>query len=124
MKNNLDSNQISARDITISAAGLVPARAVLKKVRLSYASNEKGQRSNTVESIRYDCVDPSTFSCFTLKVPSSTPVITEEELEEAETSVFISIPVDQVVIRPYKLEYGYATVSIVAPYVELSTSKS
>ena len=73
-----------------------------------------------VEAVRYDCVNPDNFSTFTLKVESPRPIVTKEILEASEEPVYISIPVSEVVIRSYSIEYGNAKVSIIAPYVKLA----
>ena len=121
MKQLIKDNKISVKDIRISAQGFIDRKVVLNHVSLSYAVDEQKKRTSKVEAIRYECTNPADFSTFTIKVPSAEPVITAGELEAAEEPVFIEIPLDEVIIKPYKIEYGIATVSITAPYVQLAT---
>lgn len=122
MKNIISNNKMSISDIQISAVGLISEIVAVTDVKPMYKSDADGKRTDTVEAIRYDCVNPNDYSTFTLKTLSIKPVITAEELEMSETPVFISIPVNDVVIKPYKIEYGIATVSIIAPYVKLASN--
>ena len=121
MKQRIKDNRISSKDMRISAHGLIGGKAILNNVSLAYAVDGQGQRTSRVEAIRYGCTNLGDFSTFTIKVPSTEPIITAAELEAAEEPVFIEIPLDEVVIKPYKIEYGIATVSITAPYVQLAT---
>ena len=120
MKTMIENNIMKASEIKISAAGIIPDVAVVKNVRISNVLDAEGQKTDKVEAVRYDCVNPDDFSTFTLKVEKSLPVVTKEVLETSEEPVFISIPVSEVVIRPYAIEFGKAKVSIVAPYVKLA----
>lgn len=119
MKKILDNNKISTSDILISAQGIIPKVAVLKDIKPSYVTDAQGKRTEQIDAFRLECANPKDFSNFILKVLSTKPVITSEELEAAEEAIYISIPVNEVSIKPYKIEYGIATVSIVAPYVQL-----
>lgn len=123
MKNLINNNKMSISDIQISAMGLIAEIVAVRDVKPMYKSDADGKRTDTVEAIRYDCVNPNDYSTFTLKTLSVKPVITAEELEMSETPVFISIPINDVVIKPYKIEYGIATVSIIAPYVKLARNE-
>ena len=114
---------MSTSDIQISAMGLIAEIVAVRDVKPIFKSDSDGKRTDIVEAIRYDCINPNDFSTFTLKTLSIKPVITAEELEMSETPVYISIPVNDVVIKPYKIEYGVATVSIIAPYVKLASSE-
>lgn len=110
---------MKANDLEMSGSGIISEEVVLKAIRVSYKYDDEQKRTDIIESIKYDCVDPESFSFFTIKVNTATPVITQEMLETSENSVFLYIPVDEVVIRPYELGFGVAKVSIVAPYVRL-----
>ena len=123
MKNIINNNKMSTSDIQISAMGLIAEIVAVRDVKPIFKSDSDGKRTDIVEAIRYDCINPNDFSTFTLKTLSIKPVITAEELEMSETPVYISIPVNDVVIKPYKIEYGVATVSIIAPYVKLASSE-
>lgn len=116
----IDNNQIKVAALQVSANGIIPDVAVVKNVRISNVTDADGKKTEKVEAIRYDCINPDNFSSFTIKVESTRPVVTKEILEGSEEPVYISIPVAEVVIRPYAIEYGKAKVSIVAPYVKLA----
>lgn len=122
MKNVISNNKMSISDIQFPARGIIAERAVVRDVKPIFKTDSEGKRTDIVEAIRYDCVNSNDYSTFTLKTLSIKPVITAEELEMSETPVFISIPIDDVVIKPYKIEYGIATVSIIAPYVKLASN--
>jgi hypothetical protein len=106
-------------DLTILAEGKIPETAVLREVKITYQQDNNGMRTSVIDSIRYQCVDPVTYSNFTIKVLKSNPIITEEELEKSEDVVFLDIPVSQTLIKPYAIEYGNVKVSVIAPYVKL-----
>lgn len=120
MKVVIDNNVIKASELEISAVGIIPDVAVLKNVRVSNVMDAEGKKTDKVEAVRYDCVNPENFSTFTIKVETTRPVVTKEILEASEEPIYISIPVEEVVIRPYEISYGNAKVSIVAPYVKLA----
>lgn len=120
MKVAIDSNIMKASDLEISAVGIIPDIAVVKNVRVSNVLDADGKRTEKIEAVRYDCVNMDNFSTFTVKVEKKRPIITKELLEESEEPVYIAIPVSEVVIKPYAIEFGKAKVSIVAPYVKLA----
>lgn len=121
MRAVLTDNKVKVNDLQISAEGLIPPKAVLRGVRVSYPTDTDGKRtSETPESIRYDLINPSTFDTFTVKVEGGRPVITQEDLEAKETQVFLELPLDEVSVKPYKVEYGTAYLSITAPAVKLT----
>lgn len=118
-KIKIRDGKISAADLQITSSEVIPDKAVLRGVRVSYIQDENKKKTDQIEAVRYDCINETDFSSFTIKVPSSLPVITNEELESAEGIVHILIPVGETHIKPYKIEYGQVFVSIVAPYVSL-----
>lgn len=120
MKAILDNNQMKVTALEVPASGIIPELAVVKNVWISNALDAEGKKTEKVDVVRYDCVNPDNFSVFTLKVESTRPVVTKEILEASEEAVYIEIPVSETVIRPYEIAYGTAKVSIVAPYVKLA----
>ena len=119
MKTVIENNVMKVSELEIPAVGIIPDVAVVKNVRISNVLDAEGQKTDKVEAVRYDCVNPDNFSTFTLKVETKRPVVTKEILEASEEPVFISIPVEEVVIRPYAIEFGNAKVTILAPSVKL-----
>ena len=116
----IDNNVMKASELEVTAVGKISDIAVLKNVRVSNVMDAEGKKTDKVEAVRYDCVNPENFSTFTIKVETTRPVVTKEILEASEQPIYISIPVEEVVIRPYEISYGNAKVSIVAPYVKLA----
>lgn len=118
----LRDNQISAQNISFTLSGILPetAKFALTGVRPVFHYDENRKRTDLIEAYTYTVTEMDTLSSFHVRVNSTTPVITPEELEEAEERVFIEFPTDETIVKPYKLEYGTATVSIVAPYAKLS----
>ena len=120
MKILIDNNMIKASALQESAEGIIPEVAALRNVRISNVLGSEGKKTDKVEIVRYDCVNPDNFSTFTIKVETTRPVVTKEILDESDEPIYIAIPVAEVVIRPYSIEYGNAKVSIIAPYVKLA----
>lgn len=119
MQTKIDRNVMAISDLEISAVGKISDKVVVRKVRLAYAKDASGVITDVVEAVKYDCVDPDSYDSFTLKVETARAVITNEEIERSEEAVLISVPVEDVKIRPYAIEFGKAKVSIVAPFVTL-----
>lgn len=116
---SLKNNTLSALAFEIPASKYLPEIAVIRDARLSKVKDASGKITDKVDCTRYDCVNPDTYEMFTIKVPGAEPVITKEDLESSTAPIFIEIPMEDVVIRPYSIEYGKANVSIIAPYVTL-----
>lgn len=119
MRPLVQDNKISTKYISITGKGILNNIAVLRDVKLIYRTERDGSRSDEVIAVRYDCIDIESFSTFSIKVENDKPIITEEELENAENPVFIEIPLEQTLIRPYEINYGTAKVSIVANFIKL-----
>lgn len=119
MHRPIENNLMKISEISIPAEGIISEVVVLKAVRPVYALDSDGRRTDKIEAVRYDCMNLDNYSNFTLKVQSTRPVITEEELEAAEEAVYIAIPVEQVEIKPFEIKYGIARVTILAPFVKI-----
>ncbi len=86
-------------------------------IQKKYVNN---QATNEVEGINYTLIDTQTFTQIRVKVPTTDkPVITQEQLDASDIPVFVKVPINETIIKPYKIEYGSAHLSIVAPYLEL-----
>jgi len=118
MKHQIDKNVTDIKHLTFTAEGKIPPQVVVRNVRFAHETDADGNRTDTIKAVLYDCVDPVNFATFTLKVNSNKAVITPEELEEADDVVYIEIPLESTVIKPYAIEYGKAKVSIIAPQVK------
>lgn len=118
----LNNNEMKASDLAVSAVGYISETAVLRAVKVTYAKDSDGNKTNVIESSSFICVDPINYASFTLKVNGARIFITPEALEEAEELVYIDIPVSETIIKPYSIEYGKAKVSIIAPYIKVRAS--
>lgn len=119
----LKDNKILAQYISLVLANIFPGKRkfALTEVRPVPHYDKDRNRTEQIEAYKYTVTDLETLSSFTVRVNSTTPVITPEELEETEERVFIEFPLEETIVKPYKLEYGTATLSIVAPYAKLSS---
>lgn len=120
MTKGINNNTILASKLEMSAKGFLSDVVVVRSIRESYVMDANGKRTDNIDCIRYDCVDPNTFDTFTIKVLTSKPVISKEALDASDEPVCIEIPVEETIIRPYSIEYGKAKVSIIASYVKLA----
>lgn len=93
----------------------------MREVRPVFHYDENKNRTGIIEAYSYGVTNMDTLASFKVRVNSTIPVITPEELENSEEHVFIEFPMDETAITPYKLEYGIATVSIVSPYATIAT---
>ena len=84
MQLNLNNNSMKASLIKIPAVGKIPELAVVRDVRISYVLDAEGKKTDKVDAIRYDCVNPDNYASFTIKVESNRPAVTKELLEGSE----------------------------------------
>ncbi len=122
MKSFITENKMKVSDLQINAEALLPQKAILRGVRVSYPTDETGKRTADIpDAVRYDLINPVSFDTFTVKVENSMPIISQESLEGKETPIYLELPLAEVSIKPYKVEYGTASLSISAPSVKLLT---
>ncbi|MBQ9198690.1 MAG: hypothetical protein IJ141_00740 [Lachnospiraceae bacterium] len=120
MRAIIKENIISTQYLITNAKGFLNPIAVLRDVKILYKTDTNGSRTDEVIGIKYECIDTETFSTFSVKVEGNVkPVITAQELELSTTPVYIEIPVEQTLIRPYDISFGNAKISIVAKNVKL-----
>jgi hypothetical protein len=117
----VNENKVKVADLNINPVGLIPQKVLLRGVRLTYQTDEEGKRvSDEVIAVKYDVVDPKTLGTMTIKVETNKPIISPEELEASESPITLELPLDQIIIKPYKVEFGSANVSISAPMVKIA----
>ena len=75
--------------------------------------------TDKVLGINYVLVDPKTFTQIRVKTSATVPVVSQEQIEQSETPVLVEIPINETLVKPYKIEYGKVSLSIVAPYLKL-----
>lgn len=115
----LNENEVSAKELSKKLGDFFDEGIfVLRKVR-RVNRYENGQRTNDIAGYAYEVIDGTSYAKFTVKVASTEPVITEEQLEACKDTVFVKIPLEKTLIIPYELKYGRAKVSITAPFIEL-----
>ncbi|MBQ2921953.1 MAG: hypothetical protein IJE60_02490 [Tyzzerella sp.] len=115
----IDNNMMKASSLVMGATGLISEQLVLLDITYQYKTDEAGEKTKEVEYVKYKCIDTATYSSLMIKVETNKPVISNANLEASEDAVYIRIPVDETLIKPYAIEYGKAKVSIIAPFVEL-----
>lgn len=123
MKATIESNKMLTETLQIAGTGILPGEAIVRDIRVIYGVDGNQKKTDEIKGVRYDCISEKDFSTFAIKTISINPVITKEELEASEVPVRISIPVSETIIKPYKIEYGKALVTITAPYVRLVKQK-
>ena len=119
MRAILKDNKIPVEYLARNGVNLLNRLAVLRDVKTLYKTDADGKKTDDVVGYRYDCIDVESFSTFSVKVESRKPVITQEALESSELPIYVELPLEQVTIRPYSIEYGIAKVSICADFIKL-----
>lgn len=120
MKTKVENNTIKTNDLEISPLGLIPDVAYLKDIRYEYERESDGRVTDKIIGTRYSLISPADFSTFVIKVPLVSLLVSVEELEKAETPIKVRLPVKEMTVRVYKIEYGKAYLSITAPYLKLA----
>lgn len=119
MKSIITNNVLSANYLVIPAKGLINSIAVLRDIRPIYRIDNDGNRTEDVVGFRYECIDSVNFSTFTVRVDNSKPIITSQELEASTEVVYVDIPLEATVVKPYEISYGNAKISIIASSIKL-----
>lgn len=115
----IDNNMMKADSLVMGATGLISEQLVLLDITYQYKTDEAGEKTKEVEYVKYKCIDTATYSSLMIKVKTNKPVISKTDLEASVDAVYIRVPVDETLVKPYAIEYGKAKVSIIAPRVEL-----
>lgn len=84
---------------------------VLKKSKPVY-HYENGTKTEKIEFYKYEVANPDTYDLYEIKVPSTKPVISQEDLEKSENVVWISFK--NAILKPYRIEFGKVECSVVA----------
>lgn len=119
MRAILKDNKISVEYLTRNGVNLLNRLAVLRDVKTLYKTDADGKKTDDVVGYRYDCIDAESFSTFSVKVEGKKSIISQEALESSELPVYVELPLEQMMIKPYSVEYGLAKVSIIADYIKL-----
>lgn len=95
----------------------------LTAVKLNRATDANGKLLDAVRDITYSIYIPDILAQINVKVDSTTPVVTQEQLDTAMSAgkdIFVELPISETFICPYKMEYGAVFCTIKAPYIKLS----
>lgn len=114
MIRNLDNNEIAANKISMPLSAFTESTQFAVK---SVTENNKyidGKATDEVIGLTITCIDPDNFDVVKIKVPKTVP-LTQEDIEKSEDYIYIQVPSDETRVIPWKIEYGKAKVSIVAP---------
>lgn len=114
------NNTCSTKDIQIPLSMITTEEIfVVNSVTIQnkYVDNK---RTDEVEAIIYDLVEPKTFVPIRVKVLAKTPVISSTDIETSDVPIFIQLSLEETVIKPYRIEYAKVSISIVTPYVTVA----
>lgn len=120
MRALIENNEMLVADLEVSAKGKISDILVVRKVRPTYLKDADGKITDKIEAVRYDCVDPETYAPITLKVLSTHPIVTNDIIEASDEALYIAVPVEETIVRPYEVKYGKAKVSIIVPFVKMA----
>lgn len=93
----------------------------LTSVKTNYATDADGKITDVVKNVTYTIYVNDILAQLNVKVDSTTPVVTQEEVDAAMSAgqdIFIEIPTTETYIRPYAMSYGAFSCTIKAPYVK------
>lgn len=86
-----------------------------------YFEYEDGKRTEKQLGYKYTVVEMTNYEKFQVKVPSASPVITSEKLQELSAKPAVTF--DECFARPYRAENGSYNLSFSAKCVHLSNGK-
>ena len=89
----------------------------LNSVEKRYKYDENRQRTDVIDGIVYTITDDR-LNRYKVKVPTTVPIIEQQELEESDELIYVRLPIDESIIKPYKIEFGRTYVSISSPYAQ------
>jgi hypothetical protein len=116
----MSDNKIKAKDLVLTGKDFFESEDfVLRGVKINFRY-DGGKKTDIIDSISYSCVDPLTFNSVTFKVNTTKPVIEQDTIDKATEAIHLNIPIDEAIIKIYKLEFGMVFLSITVPFVRLS----
>lgn len=98
-------------DIVIDGANLI----ILSVDAFYDYSN--GKKTDKMIGYRYTVGNDKTFDKFSVKIPSTTPAITQEQIDSSKTHVFVKF--DNAIARPYRTQSGDYELSITASAISV-----
>ncbi len=121
MKVRIDQNLVDAKALSVPLSTfLKDGEFVLKNIKENY-EYVGGKKTDKFLSTTLTCIDTISFAVLDIKVEKHLG-LTAQELEQADTPIYVEIPTEETIVRPYSIEYGKAKVSIIAPTVKIIES--
>jgi hypothetical protein len=115
----MSDNKIKAKDLVLTGKVFFESEDfVLRGVKINFRY-DGGKKTDIIDSISYSCVDPLTFNSVTFKVNTTKPVIEQDTIDKATEAIYLNIPIDEAIIKIYKMEFGMVFLSITVPFVKL-----
>lgn len=118
MKLAINKNQIDAKLLEVPLSNFTEnTEFAVTSVRDNYAY-ENGVKTEKWLSTTLSCVDTVTFATIDIKVEQHIN-LTQDEIDQSESTIYVEIPLEKTIVRPYAIEYGKAKLSIIAPSVKI-----
>jgi len=115
----MSDNKIKAKDLVLTGKDFFESEDfVLRGVKANFRY-DGGKKTDVIDSISYYCVDPLTFNSVTFKVNTTKPVIEQDTIDRATEAIYINVPINEAIIKIYKIEFGFMSVSVNIPRVKL-----
>lgn len=119
----INENTVKAGDLVLNPSDFFNTTTdfVLRDVRKNFRY-VNGEKTDEVRAVTYRCLNAETFDIVSFKVLTTEPVVNQEDIDNAPEPLHLEVPVDDAIIRIFKIEYGIVHVSITVPYVRLSNN--
>lgn len=119
MKLSIDKNMIDARELAVALSTFISdtPEFVVKSIRENYEYVD-GKKTDKFLSTTLTCIDTISYVVLDIKVEKHLN-LTAQQLEQSDTPIYVEIPLEETIVRPYAIEYGKAKVSIIAPSVKI-----
>ena len=92
------------------------AHQILLEVAPYYAYAD-GKKTDTLVGYRYTVVEDRNFEKFSVKIPSSTPAVSQENIDTAKQRIFVTF--ENAFAKPYRTQNGDYDLSISATGINL-----
>ena len=118
----INGNQIKAKDLVLRGEMFFETNNfILRGTKVNYRY-ESGKKTDLIDSISYFCVDPLTYNNIIFKTNTTKPIIAQDIIDKSTETIHITVPINEAVIKIYKLEYGILSLSITVPYIKIVES--
>lgn len=79
---------------------------------------QNNQKTNNVIGTGYYVVNPDSFEKFLVKVIGKKPIISQEEIEQCDSRIWVSF--ENAIVKPYEFEYRNVKCSVVADSAKIA----